>query len=115
MRVEVVVSDHAVLRYLERVDGPHPMLENGRIDVEAVRRFILAQGRKEAFAAGVSTVRIGDVTFFSRADNRSETPRRIVTTIMPTQDSGARKSPHPSNSRKPRNGRAKKYVRRKEK
>lgn len=111
---EVIVSDHAIVRYLERVDGPHPILPNGRIDVEAVRQAILADGRKEAFAAGVKNVRIGELVFSSKPDDRYGTSARIVTTVQPASQATPIKRPHQSNRRKPKDGRARKHQRREE-
>jgi len=98
--VDVLVSDHAVVRYLERVDGPHPMKENGRIDVDEIRRIILSNGRRAAFEAGAKGVRMGDVMFVSRLDERSGGAIRIVTTVKPVGDVGGHKSPHPSNKKR---------------
>lgn len=47
------VTDHAVLRYLERVE---------HIDVEAIRRKLNVGGIATAAAFGCDTVRLGDGT-----------------------------------------------------
>lgn len=112
MAADVFVSDHAVLRYLQRVDGPHPMDARGRIDVDAVRRIILADGRREAFAIGAQAIRIGEVVFRTRLDPKSDRPVRIVTTVI--EEDQAHKRPHLSNVRKHKNGRANKHPRREE-
>lgn len=52
-RVMAYVSDHAVLRYLERVEG---------IDIEAVRRKLTVSAIDTAASIGCDTVRLGDGT-----------------------------------------------------
>lgn len=48
------VSDHAVLRYLERVEG---------IDVERVRRLMLSETIATALEMGATRIRINGVFF----------------------------------------------------
>ena len=110
---KVIVSDHAVVRYLERVDGPHPTDDRGRIDIAAVREIILADGRRAAFAAGASRIKIGDAVFAAGASISDPTIRVVITTIVGEKPLNQQK--HMSNLRKPKNGRSKKHPRREEK
>lgn len=111
---KVVVSDHAVLRYLERITGPHPTFQDGRINVDAVRALILSEGRKEQFAVGASKVRIGDIEFRS-APSRFDAGTRVVVTVL--EDKGPKITrPHPSNipGKKNRDPKCRQFERRKE-
>lgn len=47
------VSDHAVLRYLERVEG---------VDIEAIRRKLTVEGIDTAARIGCNLVKLGDGT-----------------------------------------------------
>lgn len=47
-----VVTDHAVIRWLERVHG---------MDIEAVRRAILAEGRGTWLAAGATAIHANQI------------------------------------------------------
>jgi hypothetical protein len=53
-RHHVRVTDHALVRWLERVHG---------IDVEALRRKMLDEALRSAFAAGAVRVKRGSVRF----------------------------------------------------
>lgn len=112
--MKVVVSDHAVLRYLERISGPHPTFDDGRINIDAVRSLILSDGRREQFAVGASNVRIGNVEFRS-APSRYDSGTRVVVTVL--EDKGPKvERPHPSNmpGKKNRDPKCRKFERRKE-
>jgi hypothetical protein len=52
--IEPSVSDHAVLRYMERVHG---------IDVEQLRGLILTETVEKAIRAGASAVRVDGMTY----------------------------------------------------
>lgn len=54
---DVRVSDHAVLRYLERKYG---------MDIDALRAEILTPQRQKAFARGCRAVRAGEVLFIAK-------------------------------------------------
>lgn len=107
--MKVEVTDHAILRYLERVDGPHPVREHGRIDIEAVRARILGDGREEAVAAGAMRIYIDGVQFRCTPCKHRSNVRRIVTVIDKENNTFQKpKKPHASNAGiKPKDGRGK--------
>ena len=63
------VTDHAVLRWIERVDG---------VDLAKVRAAILAQGREQWIAAGVASVTLPDLGVSLVVRNG------VVVTVKPT-------------------------------
>jgi hypothetical protein len=111
---KVVVSDHAVLRYLERISGPHPMFDDGRINVDAVRTIILSEGRYEQFAVGAAKVRIGKIEFRS-APSRFDAGTRVVVTVLEDRSPKIDR-PHLSNrpGKKHRNPKYRQFERRKD-
>lgn len=106
--VRIIISDHAVLRWLERAPGPHAMDAAGRIDVAAVKRAMMASGRETAFAAGAKGVRIGDVEI--RAGSNGAPGVVIISTVVPAGENVQRgRRPHPSNAAvKAKDGRTRK-------
>ena len=72
----VSVTDHAVLRWIERVHG---------IDIDIIRAFI-ADATREAINAGATGVQVDGYLYVLSPDNRS-----VVTVLSPEQ----RKSRYP--------------------
>ena len=59
------ISDHALLRFIERVDG---------IDVESARRRMQTDGLRRAVAVGLGSFRLGDVKLIIKDG-------RVITTL----------------------------------
>ena len=78
---EVIITEHAVLRYLERVDGPHPMTLNQRIDIQAVKKEMKSKGAAIAAAIGATRFTIGDTEFRIVSDVHNPNRRFVVTCV----------------------------------
>ena len=82
---DVHITDHALLRYVERVFG---------IDVDAVRREILTDGVAKCIELGASTITVKGIQF--RVKDRS-----IVTVIASDQKTHRKKSKAHHRGRRP--------------
>jgi predicted nuclease with TOPRIM domain len=82
---DVHITDHALLRYVERVFG---------IDVDAVRRQILTDGIAKCIELGASTITVNGIQF--RVKDRS-----IVTVIGSDQKTHRKKSKAHHRGRRP--------------
>jgi predicted nuclease with TOPRIM domain len=82
---DVHITDHALLRYVERVFG---------IDVDAVRRQILTDGVAKCIELGASTITVNGIQF--RVKDRS-----IVTVIGSDQKTHRKKSKAHHRGRRP--------------
>ncbi len=82
---DIHITDHALLRYVERVFG---------IDVDAVRREILTDGVAKCIELGASTITVNGIQF--RVKDRS-----IVTVIGSNQKTHRKKSKAHHRGRRP--------------